>query len=287
MMMRKVMAVGRAVEYSPNCEVYDAMILAAVCTRLHAYGYEVDVVNESEPQKVENSSCSLYISMARGKRMLDILSAKEEKGALVLNPAKSLLHNNRRNITLALIKCGAPVPQSEILEAGGIPSIKYPMWIKRADECAQRPEDVSYLETEEGLRGIWDNFVSRGIKSAVACEHAKGDLVKFYGVGGTDFFYTYLPTENGGVGKFGAEKINGRPNHYEYNASLMKAECDRIAQVLSMPVYGGDCVVDALGNFKIIDFNDWPSYSRCREEAADATATLFCRMAEEIQTKNN
>ena len=35
-----------------------------------------------------------------------------------------------------------------------------------------------------------------------------------------------------------------------------------------MKVYGGDCIVGEDGNIRIIDFNDWPSFAPCRNEAA-------------------
>ena len=39
-------------------------------------------------------------------------------------------------------------------------------------------------------------FFLRGIKRAVINRHLDGDLIKFYGVAGTDFFYWFYPFEN-------------------------------------------------------------------------------------------
>ncbi len=52
----------------------------------------------------------------------------------------------------------------------------------------------------------------------------------------------------------------------------LRAELEKIRQFSDIMVYGGDMVVRADGSFAIIDFNDWPSFSRCREEAARAIA---------------
>ena len=38
--------------------------------------------------------------------------------------------------------------------------------------------------------------------------------------------------------------------------------------VLNVHVYGGDCIVSPEGDIRIIDFNDWPSFAPCRNEAA-------------------
>ena len=45
-----------------------------------------------------------------------------------------------------------------------------------------------------------------------------------------------------------------------------------------LDVYGGDCIVREDGTFCIIDLNDWPSFSRCREEAAKAIAGKVCKL---------
>ena len=46
----------------------------------------------------------------------------------------------------------------------------------------------------------------------------------------------------------------------------------RASRVLSLPIYGGDAIITPDGNIHLIDFNDWPSFSSCRDEAAKAIA---------------
>jgi hypothetical protein len=48
-----------------------------------------------------------------------------------------------------------------------------------------------------------------------------------------------------------------------------------LAAAVGLQVYGGDCIVTVDGAWYMIDFNDWPSFSRCREEAAEAIAGLM------------
>ena len=51
-----------------------------------------------------------------------------------------------------------------------------------------------------------------------------------------------------------------------------------------MPVYGGDCVVSATGEIRIIDFNDWPSFARCREEAGPEIAKcIYNRIIDKLE----
>ena len=49
----------------------------------------------------------------------------------------------------------------------------------------------------------------------------------------------------------------------------------RLARLVGIQVYGGDAVLLSDGTFAIIDFNDWPSFSSCREEAAAAICRLI------------
>jgi hypothetical protein len=39
-----------------------------------------------------------------------------------------------------------------------------------------------------------------------------------------------------------------------------------------LDVYGGDWIVQTDGTPVLIDLNDWPSFSPCREEASEAIA---------------
>jgi hypothetical protein len=98
-----------------------------------------------------------------------------------------------------------------------------------------------------------------------------GDLVKFYGVAGSDFFYWFYPNDLN-HSKFGWEKINGQAIGIPFNLKHLKSVCDEAAKVLGIYIYGGDCVVEANGDIKIIDFNDWPSFAPCRSEAASCIA---------------
>lgn len=59
--------------------------------------------------------------------------------------------------------------------------------MKRGDSHAMVKEDVAYATCKEEVENILADFRKRGIPVAVINEHLQGDLVKFYGVHGTDF----------------------------------------------------------------------------------------------------
>jgi hypothetical protein len=140
-------------------------------------------------------------------------------------------------------------------------------WIKRGDFHAIHREDVTYARVGEEANSIISEYALRGIPSAVVNEHLEGDLVKFYGVAGTDFFYWFYP-DNCNHSKFGLEAINGKSQGIPFDLETLKKACTRAAEVLKIHIYGGDCVIDKDGTARIIDFNDWPSFAPCRDEAA-------------------
>ena len=131
---------------------------------------------------------------------------------------------------------------------------------------------MCFIEDAEALRRALAEFHARDIETAVVSQHAEGDLVKFYGVEGTDFFHFLYPTEGEGFSKFGLEARNGVPHHFPFDAAQLKCIADRAASVSGLTVYGGDAIVRADGSILIIDFNDWPSFSPCRRPAAKAIA---------------
>ncbi len=73
--------------------------------------------------------------------------------------------------------------------------------------------------------------------------NVEGKEVKFYGVRGRYF--------------------------YPKGMNELRYEAERLADIIGIDVYGGDGIVRDDGTFAIIDFNDWPSFSPCVEEAAE------------------
>ena len=140
-------------------------------------------------------------------------------------------------------------------------------WIKRGDFHAMHKEDVSYVRHTEEAQEVLQEYFLRGIKRAVINRHLVGDLIKFYGVQGTPFFFWFYPFDEG-HSKYGHEAINGRSKGIEFDINRLQRICQSASEVLDVKIYGGDCIVSPEGDIRIIDFNDWPSFAPCRTEAA-------------------
>lgn len=274
MTSKKILGISRSTQFSPHSEDRDAAIFAAVASRLSRFA-DVSIISEDLFIAVELSEFDLVFSMARGRGVLECLAkAEREEGLVVINSAEHLLNLSRAGIASVFKENHLPVPNLMVIKptAETKASMNFPLWIKRGDNCAQKQGDVQFVDDETQFELAMKDFADRGIEQVIVEEHLEGDLIKFYGVEGTPFFYTTYPTEKGGFSKFGLEEQNGLPQHFSFDVEKLKREADRAAQLTGMTVYGGDAVITAEGSVHIIDFNDWPSFAACRKEAAKAIA---------------
>ncbi len=271
---KRILGISRSTQFSPHSEDRDAAIFAAVSSRLSRFA-DVSIISEDLFIAVDLSEFDLVFSMARGRDVLECLAqAEREEGLVVINSAEHLLNLSRANLALLFKQNELSVPNLMVMKP--TPETKatlsFPLWIKRGDNCAQKQGDVQFVENESQFAQAMTDFANRGIQQVIVEEHLEGDLIKFYGVEGSAFFHITYPTEKGGFSKFGLEEQNGQPQHFGFDADKLKTEADRAAQLTGITVYGGDAVVTPQGSFHIIDFNDWPSFSACRKDAAKAIA---------------
>lgn len=274
-----ILGISRSLQFSPNSVDRDAAIFAAVSNKLQRRGHDVSVISEDLFIAVDLSEFDLVYSMARGRDVLEALASAEKTDHLrVVNSAQALLKATRYELVRDLEQAGIPQPRTQVLsldELGNLVApctLSYPLWLKRGDACAQQAGDVCYLSSCSENTAALTHFAEKGVSKVIAVEHAVGDLIKFYGVEGTDFFFFAYPTDGKGFSKFGLEQHNGQPVHTAFDAEALKTIADKAARATGFTVYGGDAIVQADGTFVIIDFNDWPSFSACRKEAAKAIA---------------
>ena len=279
----KTLLIQRAACYSPNSEEKDLAILQEVGSLLEDATIisEDDFVNRfstynqsvsSESVESVNAYCQI-ISMARSTKALECLEQLEQSGIQVLNPSAGVWACQRSNVDKVMRENYLPLPPDKGDDG---------YWIKRADASAQSKEDVCFCHDWAEVEKIKSIFMQRGITDVVTQAHIKGDVVKFYGVEGTGFFryyYSGYDTET----KFGDEERNGKPRYYSFSSSNLQADAEKLACLLQTPIYGGDAIVKEDGSYVIIDFNDFPSFSRCREEAAKA---IVGRMKQKVEASH-
>ncbi len=268
----KIAGVMRAGAYSPNHIGNDAAIFNAVAEQLRKRGCEVRIYSEDQFRETDLEE-DIILNMCREQSSIEKLQDLEEKGCLVINSGFGIENCTRERMTRMLLGNGIPYPDSLIvntnedirseLEKKGFNGC----WIKRGDFHAMHKEDVSYCRHPQEAQEMLHEYFYRGIKRAVINRHLVGDLIKFYGVSGQPFFYWFYPFDEG-HSKYGYEAVNGKSQGIEFSLDYLKEICQKASDIMDVKIYGGDCIVDADGSIRIIDFNDWPSFAPCRDLAA-------------------
>lgn len=277
-----IVGISRGSQFSPNKGDSDALIFNEVRINLEKRGYKVRTYSEQH-FALQPMYLPIVFTMAREELTLQILEFLEEEGATIINSPKGIRKANRLEMTTQLLSAQIPSPEVLILHTNKSldkqDELTYPCWIKRGDGHAQIKEDVSFIQNSEEAKALLSNFRNRSIEMAIVNEHLTGDLVKFYGVAGTDFFYWYYPSPTINS-KFGLEEINGEAKGFTFSTEELKEYCNIASEKLNLPIYGGDCVISSEGKIQIIDFNDWPSFAPCYKEASEAIAELIVKKIE-------
>ncbi|MBQ7419606.1 MAG: hypothetical protein IJV17_02570 [Prevotella sp.] len=251
--------IQRAAVFSPNNVENDRAILECVSRELKGEDYRILQMSEEELEIAFEAD--VYVSMGRDEHTLLFLADQKAKRKLVVNTPEGVDLCNHRASQMQLLEYhGFPVAPLEGTEG---------YWVKRGDGPSELKEDVAFAATKAEAVTLQEKMSLRGISAFDVRAHVTGDLVKFYGVCGTTFFRYYYPSADGHT-KFGHETRNGHPAHYSFDEDMFRETVTHAAALLQIEVYGGDAVVRPDGSFVLIDVNDWPSFSRCRDEAAQA-----------------
>lgn len=274
--MLKFAGIKRGKEYSPNHLENDSLIFNKTIEELEKLGgkvcvYDEDLVSENLIKE------EFIFNMIRGSVSLEKLFKIKENGSFIINPPQSILNCYRENMAKLLPESGVPFPESILVNTNeeidgklnGFNSEK--LWVKRGDVHAIHREDVTLVYNKSEMKSIIKEYERRGIKKAIIQEHLDGDVIKFYGVKDSDFFYWYY--------------LNGT-NHTSFDVGEFQNIARKSAEVLDVTIYGGDAIISPDGKITVIDLNDWPSYAPIRDTAAKYIADAIYRKAEKHQKKN-
>jgi len=263
----RALGIYREPEFSPGKVEHDAAILDAVLAELERNRVEVSAIEAARFIEEPPPRADLVLAMCQGERALGRLVALEQQGAVAINSALAIRNSYRDLLCAGLIHAGVPVPAGALVRTGsrppdlsplGVLDLDAPMYVKRGDLHALAPDDVQRVENRGALRAALAGMGQRGVPVAYVQQAVEGRVVKFYGVSGSEYFAAVDPADEG-------EAISDK-TRLDLARSAAAA-----AAALGLEAWGGDAVIDG-DRFVMIDFNDWPSFSRVRDTAARAIA---------------
>ena len=272
---KTILCVKRYSRYSPNSQDKDGQILNAVIQKFSQEGYQTQCIDEMDID-FQKQYYPYVLSMARNENVIQGYTGWEKQGSIVINSSAACLNCYRERQIKILQENNISIPHTLTIRTDGsdndkLECIKFsPYWIKRGDFQTINAVDVIKVEDVKHAEEILKTYFSQGITSAVLSENIDGDIIKFYGLSGTDWFWYYYPKTD----KF-ENKINTTPDRTPIDREAFALMCRKAAEALDLEVYGGDAAVDAQGLVYIIDMNDFPSFSACRDIAAENIAKRF------------
>ncbi|MGB9695686.1 MAG: hypothetical protein ACPL2D_00185 [Ignavibacteria bacterium] len=262
--MIKVAGLLRELQFSPNHELNDYLILTKTAEEIRKFGIEVNIYSEDDLFRGKISEDYIF-SMIQSPAGVDYLLKIAPSKKMIINSPQSVFNCYRYNMLSLLNKGGIKVPQSLIvpsINSFALPDgfFKGKLWIKRGDAHAACKDDVVNTESEQEIGGILRQFKQRNIERCCVQEHIEGDTIKFYGVRDKNYFHWYYSE-----------------NKYkkEFDINHLKDIVGKSAELLGLDIYGGDVIITPEGEIYVIDMNDWPSFAPVRDEASKIIAELI------------
>jgi len=259
----RAVGIYREPEFSPGKVQADAAILDAALAELAREGIETEALSPAQFLDRTELKADLVLAMCQSESALRRLAEVERDGAIAINSALAIRNCYRDLLAPGLDRAGVPTPVGVLVRTderldrrslGGI-DLGLPVFVKRGDLHALGADDVQRAlgkaEVEEKLGGL----ARRGVRRAYLQQEYPGGVIKFYGVSGGSYF-TALP-ENGEIPEAAVRELS--------------EAAQKASAALGLEAWGGDAVLNE-DRFAIIDFNDWPSFSRVRAQAARAIA---------------
>jgi glutathione synthase/RimK-type ligase-like ATP-grasp enzyme len=263
-MKRRAIGIYREVEFSPGKVDADAAILDAVLAELAAHGLETEAFDaKTFAASSAAADAEIILAMCQSESALRRLAEIESSGAVAVNSALAIRNCYRDLLGAGLTRAGIPAPHGVLLATSRPMDMRRlsaldldgGVYVKRGDLHALGPDDVQQVVGRAALTATLADFERRGIAMVYVQQAANGHTVKFYGVSGSEYFNVIA--QEGEVSEEVARRL---------------AEAAGVAATaLGLEAWGGDAIVDG-DRFAIVDFNDWPSFSRVRTPAARAIA---------------
>lgn len=250
----KYLLIYRDERFSPGAVERDKAMLDKVAELIaNGSDCEIRMLHECEMIDVNAADYADYavVHMTRSAEVLAKLAEMQTLGARVLNPPAAIGSCSRANIEKVMAANNLLTPTSLVEKHSEYAGKGW--WVKSNDTTDSSPSHIQFYKT---LPDELASHKKNCDENILVQPHIEGQNLKFYGVKGTDFFKV-------------RETLKG------VNFQQLKCAANILAEALSLDIYGGDAILTSDGKLTIIDFNDFPSFSSCREEASAAIIQLL------------
>ncbi len=240
----------------------DMAICNLVGKRLREKGFEVEMV---EPQDFkEGLRADMVFSMARTKKIHEILQTYLDRNVFVINDPKAVADSMNRELSYRrLQEAGVAVPETRLVPLGelSMEALGGKAILKRPD----RHEFTTVVENEKQLNEAIKSYKEQGLGSIIVQRFVSGKHVKYYAIGEEIFLMN-------------TETVAGKAREQ------MEEQAVLAGKATGLDIYGGDFIA-AGEKAWLVDINDWPSFSAIREEAAAQIAELIKREYGKMRAK--
>ncbi len=265
-----LLGIYREQRFSPGKVEPDSAILDHALDLLASQGATVERI-PAESLAGYRKRPRAVLTMAQAPEALARLERWQHAGITMINPVQGVRNCYRKRLVAVLDAARVEMPPSHLIRLAQLETLPLDdsnggWWLKRGDVHAMRPGDVVRVRCARDLAQAIAHYRRHSIDEVLAQEHVEGRVVKFYGVGPGDYFVAFC----------------ARTGH-ELSAetgSKLAPVARRAAAALDLDIYGGDAIWTADDRLLLIDFNDWPSFSRCCQPAAQAIASYCIRKLE-------
>jgi hypothetical protein len=253
----EAIGIYREERFSPGKVADDRAIIDLAAAELRRGGHTVQMFDGDRLPRLE-ATPAIVFAMCQSDEALAWLD-EAAKRAPVVNHPDAIRACYRTSLVEKLARAGVPQPRYAVASERFPTELGAAPWLKRGDVHAMEAGDVRRVPTSEEWATVTADFSRRGIHRSIVQAHVEGIVYKFYGVTG-GFFRAF-----------------GLPAGREAEAAALAA---RGAAALGLEVYGGDGVASPDGALTLIDFNDWPSFSRCKGDAGNAIGRRLVEILE-------
>lgn len=238
----------------------DQRILDLTAEELKRRGFEVLTKKPEDFSEKENAD--LIFTMARGRKINELLMEKEKEGVFIINFPRAILFSLNRKLTYKKMKeLGANVPETRVVKVNEIKinDFKGKVVLKPSN----RHEFCFIVENEDDFEKAIKEYKRQGIDEILMQEFIDGKHIKYYAIG--------------------QEVI--LPKNAENEISMeaikeIKKQTVLTSKATGLLIFGGDFMIKDNIAF-CVDANDWPSMSSVegftQEEAAVKIADLILK----------